>query len=86
MKKYFLDFFFQEMALSAAERQRRRRQRIAEDPDLHAEVKARERRRWAARKAAGKIVSANELSGRFFRVVILWMQVPSSAHSMTSHQ
>lgn len=55
------------MALSAAERQRRRRQRIAENPQLHAEAKAKERRRWAARKAAGKIVTANELSDRALR-------------------
>ena len=52
------------MPLSAAERQRLRRQRIRENPELHDAIKQKERQRWHKRNQEGKVRTVDELSER----------------------
>lgn len=55
------------MPMTAAERQRLRRSRIASDPVLHAQKKAKECERWSQRKASGKVKSVKDMTEREHR-------------------
>lgn len=50
--------------MTAAERQRRRRLKIAGDPQLHDETRAKERARWHQRVANKKVKLIGDLSER----------------------
>jgi len=54
----------QTTAQTAAERQRKRRAKIAANPMLHHEMKAKERARWHQRVTHHKVKLVNDLSGR----------------------
>ena len=56
------------MPLSAAERQRRRRQRIRDDPARELAEREKDRKRWHQRKAAGSVKLVGELSERDVRI------------------
>ena len=52
------------MAMSAAERQRRRRERINQDPERRTAELMKERERWHKRKERDQIKSITALSDR----------------------
>ncbi len=56
------------MPLSAAERQRRRRQRIRDDPARELAEREKDRKRWHQRKAAGSVKLVGDLSERDVRI------------------
>ena len=57
------------MPLSAAERQRRRRQRIRDDPARELAEHEKDRKRWHQRKAAGSVKLVGDLSERDVRII-----------------
>lgn len=65
-----LFFFFQlNMPMTAAERQRRYRERLAQDPEKRELYLAKERKRWKDRRDEGKVKSVKEMSDREVRRV-----------------